>query len=429
MQNEKEKIQIEYIKTSLLKFYPGNPRIWNDKGKDDLKRSISRNGWLSPLLIEMSPGREYTVLSGNMRLELAQEMGFKEVPCVKVVIDDPEKEREIVLRMNVLNGDWNYELLKNFEIGTLLEAGFDEKQLSDIWSDILGIEEDEFDVEQELQKIVTPQTKLGEIYSLGNHVLGCGDATNPEFVKRLLDGTKVDLIYCDPVYNLGISYNFGISGHGQYGGSVNDQKSDTEYKEFLKKTIENALTVSKDDCHIFYYCDQKYIGLLQEIFREVGLDNKRVCLWVKNGFNVTPQVAFNKAYEPCVYATKGSPYLAPINNLNEILNKEIASGNRTIDDIVDLFDIWLARRLPGNQYSHPTEKPLTLHEKPLKRCTKVNDVVLDLFSGSFSTGISCEMLKRRAFACDIDPVFVDLGIRRFEKYSGIKAKSISKRKE
>jgi len=94
------------------------------------------------------------------------------------------------------------------------------------------------------------------------------------------------------------------------------------------------------------------------------LKNRRVCLWIKNGFNVVPQVAFNKGYEPCIYATKGNPYLSDSSqNLTEILNKDIASGNRTLDDIIDLFDIWLAKREAGQDYQHPTQKPATLHEK------------------------------------------------------------------
>jgi len=96
-----------------------------------------------------------------------------------------------------------------------------------------------------------------------------------------------------------------------------------------------------------------------------GLTNRRVCLWIKNGFSPVPGVAFNKGYEACVYATRGTPYLSDIHNLTEILNKDIASGNRAIDDIIDIFDIWLAKRDSGQDYQHPTQKPITLHEKPL----------------------------------------------------------------
>ena len=134
---------------------------------------------------------------------------------------------------------------------------------------------------------------------------------------------------------------------------------------------------------------------------------------------LTPQVAFNKAYEACVYGTIGNPYISDrLNNLTEVLNKEVDTGNRTLDDIFDIFNIWLARRLPTSSYEHPTEKPPTLHEKPLRRCTRVGDSVLDLFGGSGSTLIACEQLKRKCIMAEIEPIFCDLIIRRYKNLTG-----------
>jgi hypothetical protein len=138
--------------------------------------------------------------------------------------------------------------------------------------------------------------------------------------------------------------------------------------------------------------------------------------------NVVPTVAFGKCYEACVYATRGSPHLSDAHqNLSEILNREVGSGNRAIDDILDILNIWLERRIPGNEYEHATQKPVTLAEKPLRRCTKVGDSILDLTGGSGSTLISCEQLKRRCYMAEIEPIFCDLIIRRFEALTGTKA--------
>lgn len=419
-------IKIEYVGTGSLLPYPGNPRSWGDKEKRDVVKSLKKFGWTSPLLVNTAPGRENIVLSGNLRLECAISLHIATVPVVKIYIDDPEKEKEILLRMNVLNGDWDMELLKDFDINVILEAGFKEFELAGMWDDSLETDDDDFDVEAELEKITAPKTKLEEIYALGNHVLGCGDSTDQEFVKKVLGGTKVDMIYCDPIYNISLSYDKGLGGKSSYGGKANDTKSDSEYREFLKKTIKNALSVAKTDCHIFYYNDQRNIGLVQELYRDLGVDNKRVCIWAKNGFNPTPQIAFNKSYEPCIYGTTGKPYISPkVPNLSEFLNKEVANGNRQLDDLLDMIDIWLVKRLAGQDYTHPTEKPVTLHEKPLRRCTKPGDVVLDLFCGSSSTLASCEMLKRRCFAIDIDPVFCDLAIARYKALTGKDAVLIS----
>ncbi len=128
------------------------------------------------------------------------------------------------------------------------------------------------------------------------------------------------------------------------------------------------------------WCDPNAIGMIQSLYEKLSILPRRVCLWVKNQINATPNVAFNRSYEPCVYGTRGQPYLSKEHtNLHEILDKEVGVGNQTLDDISDLFDIWLQKRIVSGEYEHPTEKPPTLHEKPLKRCTKVGDIVLDLF--------------------------------------------------
>nr|VFK30694.1 MAG: DNA methylase [Candidatus Kentron sp. LPFa] len=120
-------------------------------------------------------------------------------------------------------------------------------------------------------------------------------------------------------------------------------------------------------------------------------------------------------YEPCVYATKGKPYLnKDLTKFTEILNPEIETGNRAIDDILDIFNIWLVKRLPTTYYEHPTQKPPKLHEKALRRCTKPGDKVLDLFGGSGSTLIACEQLKRKAYLVELEPIFCDLILKRFK---------------
>ncbi|MFH1749560.1 MAG: DNA modification methylase [bacterium] len=423
----KEKIRIEYLPVSQLKEYPDNPRSLDQKSKDDLKRSIRKHNFLSPLLVNSAPGRENIVLSGSQRLIVSRELKIKEVPVVRTRVEDPKIEREIVLLGNINNGEWNYEILKNWDIDTLLKSGMKDFDLSAIWDSSLETEDDDFNTEQELSKIIKPKTKPGQIYLLGNHILGCGDARDKHFVQKLMRGQKVDMVYCDPIYNINLDYNKGLGGKSSYGGKINDNMSDADYKVFLKTTIENALAAAKPDCHVFYYNDQRNIGLIQEIYREVGIENKRVCLWIKNGLNPTPEIAFNKSFEPAIYGTRGKPYISPkFPNFTEILNKEIATGNRQIDDILDILDIWLVKRLAGQKYSHSAEKPVSLHEKALRRCTKVNDIVLDLFCGSFSTGIACEQLKRKCITADIDAVFCDLAIKRFEAYSGQKAKLIGK---
>lgn len=408
-------LKVEYVEVSKLKYCEYNARVWSEKAKKDLTESIKRFGVVSPLLVNRAVGRENIVLGGNFRLHILNNLGVKEAPVIYLDISDLEKERELNLRLNANTGDFDWEKLKDFDLELLLDVGFDDSGLSKIWDASLEIEDDGFDVDSEIAKVKTPRTELGDLYKLKNHYLICGDAQDTNVVKRLVGHSSIDLITCDPVYNISYDYRKGLGKKNKYDDTVVDTRTTEEYKNFLSSTIANALTVAKQDCHVFYWCDQRYIWLLQTLFTAHGLNNKRVCFWVKGQHNVVPQVAFNKCFEPCVYSTRGSPYLAEsITNLNEILNKEIGTGNRAIDDIIDIFDIWLAKRESTTEYQHATSKPITLMEKPLKRCSKVGSTVLDLFGGGGSTLIACEQLKRHAYLCELSPVFCDVIISRWE---------------
>lgn len=410
------------VKISLLESANYNPRSWSEAAIADLTESVIKYGIVDPIIVNGAKNRKNIVIGGHFRLKIAKDLGYKEIPVVYIDLPDIEKEKELNLRLNKNTGSWDYELLKDFDIELLMDIGFDDSDLSHIWDDQLGVEDDDFNVTDELNQIIEPKTKRGEIYQLGTHRLICGDATDHKTIQKLCGGKQASMVYCDPPYNISLDYNKGVGNKSNYGGTTQDRKSATEYKAFLTKTIENALQHASSDTHLFYWCDEKNIGLVQEIYKELGIENKRVCLWIKNNFNVTPNVAFNKVYEPCVYGTIGSPYLATnVTKYHEILNKEVDSGNRAIDDIIDLFNIWLVKRIPTQDYEHPTEKPSTLHEKPLKRCTKPGDIVLDLFGGSGSTMMACEQLNRACYMVEIEPIFCDLIIRRYQQLTGKEA--------
>lgn len=411
------KILIKHIAIEQLQASEYNPRNLSSKAEVDLTESIQRFGLVDPIIVNSAPNRKNVVISGHQRLKIVKKLGYKTVPVVAINLPNLEREQELNLRLNLNNGEWDFDLLRRFDVSLLLDVGFGDQELSSIWDDNLEIEDDNFDIKKSAKKHSNSKIKHGDLYQLGEHYLICGDAKNFETVTRLLGGNKVDVVYCDPPYNISLNYSNGMSTKGKYKGTkTNDSKSFIEYEEFLRQTIENALSVAKPNAHIFYWCDENYIGLLQALYQQLGIKQQRVCFWVKNNINPTPQIAFNKVYEPCVYGTIGQPYLNSRNtNFNEILNREITAGNRLLDDILDLLSIWLAKRKAGQDYLHPTEKPVSLHEKPLRRCTKPGDIVLDLFAGSGSTLIACEQMKRKAFLTEIDPVFCDVIIDRYQQ--------------
>lgn len=420
LSTKNQNLTIQQVAVTELKPAIYNPRKISDKDFAQLVESIRQYTLVEPLVVNSHPDRYGNLIGGHQRLKAAVQLGYITVPVVFISLDE-KHERALNLRLNRNTGEFDLDLLKHFDIEELLSVGFDDIDLGDIWNANLDIEDDDFDEEKAVKKATTTGIKPGDMFALGKHRLICGDATDPAVIKRLVGNLKPNLLYADPVYNISLDYNKGVGNKASYGGKTNDTKTDAEYADFLGKALANALAVMGEDAHIFLYCDQIYIGLLQTLMTEHGLTNRRVCFWVKNNFNPTPGVAFNKAYEACVYSTQGTPYLSDIHNLTEILNKDIAPGNRAIDDIMDIFDIWLAKRDPGQVYQHPTQKPLTLHEKPLKRCTRIGDVVLDYYGGSGSTLLACEQMKRVALLCEIEPVFCQVIIDRYELLTGEKA--------
>ncbi len=394
-----------------------NPRIITDKQMSDLKRSLKKFNLVEVPAID----KNGKIIAGHQRIKALQLLGRGgEIIDVRVPNRKLTKQEsnEYLIASNKLGGDWDFDLLKSFDFETLEFAGFDPIEIGKLTDPEKEVTEEDFDVEKELKKIKKPQTKLGDIIALGKHRVICGDSTDKENLKKLLGNEHASMIYSDPVYNISVDYDGGIGGKKDYGGNVKDTRSYEEYKKFLKDSMEAALTVSAKDTHVFYWCDQIYIGVVQELYRSLKISNKRVCLWLKNNQNPVPSVAFNKVYEPVVYGVRGKPFLADIQNLNEVLNKGVGTGNTLLDDV---NDIWMAKRLAAKDYEHATSKPPQLHEKAIKRCTKPNDIILDSFLGSGSTLIAGESLGRRVYGCELEPAFCDLIVRRWEKLTGRKA--------
>ena len=420
--------KIELVPTDNLKPFHGNPRTHTPVQEQTLTEGVLKFGRLIPLLVNNAPGRENIIIGGNFRWEIYKKLGIKMVEVIYINEPDLKRERELNLRLNQNQADFNWNALKEaYTIDELLSAGFGEVDLERYWDNELGVEDDHFNIDKTLEEVKkNPITKPGDLWKLGNHKIICGSCTDPTVVKRLASDIKVSYINSDPPFNLKLNYAKGVGGKSNYGGQEKDTRSEKEYLQFLKSSLENALAVAVPDAHIFYWSDEANVWLVQGLYKALGIDNKRLCIWIKNNQSVTPNVAFNKMTEYSVYGTRGKPWFNnKLKNLNEIQNKEVSSGNRSADDIMDLLNLWLVDRLPSSEYQHPTTKPPQLYEKAMRRCTRVGDYILDSFGGSGSQLIAAEQLKRRALVIEVDPVFVDLTLFRYEQLTGIKPQKLS----
>ena len=425
MKNNKIVWNTEVRKVKDLVPYAKNPRIINDAQMADLQRSLKKFNLAELPAINL----DGTIVAGHARIKALILLGRGEE---KIEVRIPSRQlsksefKDYLLTSNRSGGTWNWEMLStDFDLETLKIAGFDDLDFSHIFDDNIKDDDKNWDDNKELKKIKKTDIKTGDMFALGRHRLICGSSLDPETVQRLMNGVKVDMVDDDIPFNIGLSYDRGVGNKQKYGGTTDDSKTDEEYKKFVKTIIENALSVTKKDAHIIFWCDERYVWLLQTLYKELSIDSKRLLIWVKNNASPTPGVAFNKAVELAVYGTIGSPYLSKnVMNLNEIQNDGMTGGNDLHDEISNQSNLMLTKRLPSNQYGHPTEKNPSLHHKALRRCTKVGDVVLDLTAGSGSILMACEQLKRTAFVCELEPIFCQLIINHYEKLSGKKAKLI-----
>jgi DNA modification methylase len=421
---DKQNIQITQVPIADLKVSNHNPRKWNDNQKQELKDAITKFGVVSPLVVNSFEGRKGIIIGGSFRYEVLKELGYVEVPCVYINIPDLETEKNLCLRLNKAGGSWDENLLREVDLDLLLEVGFGDDELQSMFDDV-DVIEDDFDLKEAVKETKISKVKSGEIWQLGKHKLLVGDSTDESLVKKLMQDERADIVFCDPPYNIGLDYSKGVGGANKYDGTYSgkdDSKKDVDYGYFIEKSITTALSVSKPDTHFFYWCDSKYIWLLQTLYKKLGIESKRVCMWIKNNSNPTPQIAFNKVYEPCVYGIKGKPHLnKEFNNANEILNQEVTSGNQLQEEILEMMDLWIVKRDNTKEYLHPTQKPVSLNEKPFKRCSSPGQIIFSGFAGSGSDLIACEELNRKWRGVEQDLIFATIVIDRWEKFTNQKA--------
>lgn len=419
----------ETRKVSSLVPNTRNPRTMSPKQIEDLKKSLQKFNLVELPAIDF----DNKVIAGHQRLMVLKLLG-RENEDIEVRLPNRKLSKseydQYLLSSNRIHGDWDWDILaQDFKMEDLEISGFDDIDLTKIFDSHSETEDENWDEEKEIKKAKGTDIKIGDMFQIGRHTLICGDATNSDVIKRLMGDVRVDMINQDPPFNIFLDYNKGVGGtksKRNYGGSTDDNKSDEKYTEFIRSMIKNGLSVAKKNCHVFYWTDETYVWLFQTLYKELGINSKRICVWIKNNASPTPKIAFNKVTEFCIYGTIGSPYLSKdIRNLNEIINKNMTTGNNLAEEIVDHLNTWIVKRLPSSKYEHPTQKSHLLYYKAIKRCTKISDVVLDMSAGSGSIMVACEQLKRTAYMCEIEPVFCQLIINRFKRISDEKVRKIN----
>ncbi len=387
-------MKIEPRKISQLVAPEYNPRRITKKQFEDLNKSFENLGTLEPAVINTFPGRENIIISGNQRIKVAKSRGMKEYPCLMVSFS-PEKEKEANIRLNRNTGEWDFDLLSNeFELNDLIAWGFEPEEIG-IDTDVIGIEglTDPDDVPETPKEA---KSKPGDLYILGRHRLLCGDATKISDVEKLMDGKLADLIITDPPYNV------GYEGKTKDAMKIeNDAMSDQEFSDFLRSAYASYFSAAKPGAGIYvFHADMEGANFRLRL-KESGFLFKQVCIWVKNSLVMSRQ-DFHWKHEPILYGWK-----------------EGAAHNWHTDR--KQTTVWEFDR-PSRNGDHPTMKPVDLLCYPMECSSKPGGIVIDFFGGSGSTLIACEKIGRTCNIMEIDPKYCDVIVRRWEEFTGLKAK-------
>ncbi len=437
-----EQLNIKHIKVSQLKAATYNPRTWSDEAIAGLTESIKRFGLVDPILVNGAEDRKNVVIGGHFRLKVAKDLGIKDVPVVYVDIPDEAKEKELNLRLNRNQGEWDYSLLAEFDEKLLDDVGFTSEELDDIF-DIDLDEPENFDLQKELKKldIKKVSAKKGDVYQLGEHRVMVGDSTIEADVLKLMNNEQASFCQTDPPYLL--NYLQG-KRHGKattgFGAKRNRRYLETDElpPNFTELWMTNVAKVAKPDFSIMVYENWKNLRVIwSEMEKHWQVRNMIVWHLANRHQNFAAQHKFFSKYDIAMLGASGSVEY----------NYDDETGPLQEEYETALFAIagkphW-EKHSKGKKYvptdfiEHSAEdekhsgqgvifgtKPVPILIPYMKVLTKRGDLVIEPFGGSGSTLIAAEKLKRRCNLMEKSPVYAEVIMKRWEKLTGQKRKKL-----
>lgn len=420
--------------TGQIPGVPKNPRKWGRRELENLAASMRDTPELTEARGEIVyPFRgRFVVLGGNMRLEGHRINGDKDAPCAVLPDDTPaDKLRQIVQKDNASFGQFDYDILRK----EWLDFGYDYKSWG-LHFDTKELEmeveakDDNFDVDRAAAAIKTPKTQKGDIWQLGDHFLMCGDSTSAEDVARLMDGTRADLSVTDPPYN--VDYTGKTADKLKIG---QDCMGDHAFHDFLVAAFTRMNEALKPGAanYVFFACKEARNFI--DAYIQAGFLYKQLLIWVKNTITLT-RSDYQWQHEPCIYGWKdGAPhYFTDDRTLRTVVDEwpdfdqmdkaALRDFCKRVFDKDALATDIVREDKPTRNAEHPTMKPIPLVGRFVRNSSQRGQSVIDLFGGSGSTLMACEQLKRQCRTMEYDPVYCDVIIARWEKYTGRKATKI-----
>ncbi|HAP8930938.1 TPA: DNA modification methylase [Enterococcus faecium] len=357
-----------------------------DKEYEKIKNSILEFGYVEPIIVNY----DMTVIGGHQRLTVLKDLGYTEVQCVVVHIEDEHKVKALNVALNKITGAWNEQLLadllvdlQSVDFNTDL-TGFEAPEIEQLFSKVHNkdIKEDDFDVEEELKN--PPISRKGDIWLLGRHRVICGDSTLPETYTKLMEGRRANLVLTDPPYNVNVEETAGKI--------QNDNMPDEDFYKFLFAAFVNMEQNMENDASIYvFHADSKGL-IFRQAFHDAGFYLSGCCIWKKNAL-VLGRSPYQWQHEPCLFGWK------------------VGGKHQWYSDRKQTT-IWEYDR-PKSSKDHPTMKPVALMAYPIQNSCMSNCIVLDPFLGSGSTLIACEETGRICYGVELDEKFCDVIVKRY----------------
>lgn len=438
-------LKITNVLINELKPSVYNPRKWSEYKISQLTESIKKFGLVDPILVNSAAERKNIVIGGHFRLKIAKDLGFKEVPVLYIDIPDLEKEKELNIRLNKNLGDWDYDLLKEFNQEILSDIGFSSVELDDIFLDEKAIMEDTFDLKKELEKldIENINVQKGDIYKLGESRLMCGDSTIESDFDQLMNNEKASMCMTDPPYILDyVHAQRGGKPVTGFGNKRNRRYLETETipDDFTELWMANVAKYANTDFSIICYENWKNMRTIwNEMEKYWKVKNMIIWHLPNRHQNFAAKYKFFSKYDIAMVGASGTVKFnhdEEPDGLQEQYNTALyaISGKPQWEGYekdklfqpTDFIEYNADDEQNSGQGIIFGTKPLPILIPYIKVLTKRGDLVVEPFCGSGSTLIASTRLGRRCNIMEKSPVYAEVALRRWEKETGLKRELISK---
>jgi DNA modification methylase len=407
--------QIKNVSIRRLRANPRNVRTHSKKQVRQIADSIRQFGFTAAIITDENS----YILAGHGRWLAAKLLGLHDVPTVVIAGLSDARRRAYVLADNKLaeKAGWDGAALavELNDLGPLLAeiglnidlTGFEPSEIDSLMGDQIDREHDPAD--DFLDVVGEPVSRIGDLWVLGKHRLGCGDARVATDLRRLMAGGRAATVITDPPYNVPTS---SIQGRGKIKHrnfvTAAGEMSVEEFARFLISALSLAAQHSADGSIHFIFMDWRHLSEMMAAGKEVYTELKNLVVWAKTNAG---QGTFYRSQDELVFVFKNGD--SPHRN-----NFELGQHGRHRSNVWTYAGVnsFRSGRL-DDLAIHPTVKPVALVADAMRDCSRRGEIVLDPFMGSGTSILAAERVGRRAYGLDLDPLYVDVAMRRWQAFT------------